>query len=64
MGQIRHRVLATAPIAKGEVILRSDASRLVDDAHPLRPERGEYEHHCDWLAGSSAFRWYRYMPVP
>jgi hypothetical protein len=46
-------VLATQPIAKGEAVLRIDDSRVVDDAHPLRPERGEYEHHCDWLAGKT-----------
>ena len=43
-------VFAVEAIPKGYPILRIDDSRIVDEAHPLRPERGEYEHHRDWLA--------------
>jgi SET domain-containing protein len=44
-------VIAGRAFAEGEVILPIDDSRTVDDEHPLRPELGEYEYHCDYLAG-------------
>ena len=44
-------VFAGLDIAAGDVVLVIDDSRLVDDDHPLKPELGEYEHHCDYLAG-------------
>lgn len=44
-------VFAARDFAEGEVILEVDDSRVVDAEHPLRPELGEYEYHCDYLAG-------------
>jgi SET domain-containing protein len=44
-------VIAKRDFAEGEVILPIDDSRIVDDEHPLRPELGENDHHCDYLAG-------------
>lgn len=44
-------VFATRDFAAGEVVLRIDDSRVVDEDHPLRPELGECDHHCDYLAG-------------
>ena len=42
-------VFATGAIAAGQVVHRIDDSRVVDDAHPLRPELGENPIHRDWL---------------
>ena len=44
-------VFAARDFAEGEAVLILDDSRVVDDGHPLRPERGEYDYHCDYLAG-------------
>jgi uncharacterized protein len=44
-------VFAARDINPGETILQIDDSRVVDDEHPLRPEYGEYDYHCDYLAG-------------
>ncbi len=44
-------VYAARDFEEGETILVRDESRVVDDEHPLRPELGEYERHCDYLAG-------------
>jgi hypothetical protein len=44
-------VFAACDFRAGETILTLDDSRLVDDEHPLRPEAGELEVHCDYLAG-------------
>ena len=44
-------VFATLDIPKGDVVLKIDDSRVVTEDNPLRPENGEYEHHCDYLAG-------------
>ena len=44
-------VFAAREFAPGETVLTMDDSRVVDDEHPLRPELGEYAHHCDYLAG-------------
>jgi len=44
-------VFATRDYVEGEIILPIDDSRIVDNEHPLRPEAGEYSHHCDYLAG-------------
>ena len=44
-------VFATRDFNANETVLVIDDSRVVDDAHPLRPERGEYHYHCDYLAG-------------
>lgn len=44
-------VFAARGFAAGEIILPIDDSRVVDNAGPLRPELGEYNYHCDYLAG-------------
>jgi hypothetical protein len=44
-------VISAAPFAPGGVVLRIDDSRVVTDAEPLDPKKGEFEHHCDYLAG-------------
>lgn len=43
-------VFASRPFAAGETVLVIDDSRVVDADHPLRPEKGEREIHCDYLA--------------
>ena len=45
-------VFANRDIEPGEKILVIDDTRLVDAKHPLQPELGEFEHHCDYLADS------------
>jgi uncharacterized protein len=42
-------VFAIDAIDRGTVILSLDDSRVVDVAHPLRPEDGESSIHCDYL---------------
>ncbi len=42
-------VFATRDFSPGETILVIDDSRIVDNNHPLQPESGEFEHHCDYL---------------
>ncbi|MGH2586290.1 MAG: SET domain-containing protein [Dehalococcoidia bacterium] len=44
-------IFATRDFRAGEIILVRDESREVTPEHPLRPELGEFERHCDWLAG-------------
>jgi len=44
-------VFAARDFAAGETVLVLDDSRVVDEEHPLRPELGEYEYHCDYLEG-------------
>jgi SET domain-containing protein len=44
-------VFAARDFAAGDVVLVMDDSRVVDAEHPLRPELGEYEYHCDYLEG-------------
>lgn len=44
-------VFAISDIEAGNPVLRIDDSRVVDVAHPLRSDAGEYEFHCDYLAG-------------
>lgn len=44
-------VFSSAPFSPGEVVLRIDDSRVVTDADPLDPAKGEFEPHCDDLAG-------------
>ncbi len=44
-------VFSAIPISPGEIVLKIDDSRVVTDADPLDPDRGEFEHHCDYLAG-------------
>lgn len=42
-------VFAGRRFSEGEVVLVIDTSRVVDEAHPLRPERGDQEDHCAYL---------------
>jgi SET domain-containing protein len=42
-------VFAIDAIDRGAVILGVDDSRVIDEAHPLRPEDGESSIHCDYL---------------
>jgi hypothetical protein len=44
-------VFAAVPLRPGEIVLKIDDSRVVTDAQPLDPDRGEEERHCDYLAG-------------
>jgi uncharacterized protein len=53
-------VFATRDFCPGETVLPIDDSRVVDDEHPLQPEGGEYEYHCDYLAGGKVVL----MPAP
>lgn len=43
-------VIASRPFAPGETVLTIDDSRVVTEDDPLRPDEGEYEYHCDYLA--------------
>ena len=42
-------VFATESIHHGDVILRVDDSRVVNEKHPLKPEEGESAIHRDYL---------------
>ncbi len=42
-------VFAIFNIREGKRILTIDDSRIVTGDNPLRPEKGEYERHCDYL---------------
>ncbi len=42
-------VFAAVDIKEGEQILKLDDSRVVTNDNPLRPEKGEYQHHCDYV---------------
>lgn len=44
-------VFAARDFAEGETVLVMDDSRVVDAEHPLRPELGEFDYHCDYLEG-------------
>ena len=44
-------VFSLARLSPGQVVLRIDDTRVVTDAEPLDPEEGEFDHHCDYLAG-------------
>lgn len=44
-------VFASREFAAGATVLVLDDSRVVNEAHPLRPELGEYDYHCDYLEG-------------
>ncbi len=44
-------VFASENIAKGELILAIDDSRVVTPELPLIESKGEFEYHCDYLAG-------------
>lgn len=42
-------VFAGRGFSPGEVVLGLDTSRVVDEAHPIRPDLGEREDHCTFL---------------
>ncbi len=44
-------VFAARAFLPGDIVLSLEDSRIVDSEHPLRPELGEREEHCDYLAG-------------
>ncbi len=44
-------VFASKNIAKGELVLAIDDSRVVTLELPLDESKGEFEYHCDYLAG-------------
>ena len=44
-------VFAAKDFQKGERILVGDESRVLTPENPLRPENGEFDYHCDYLAG-------------
>jgi hypothetical protein len=44
-------VFSSAHFSPGEMVLKIDDSRVVTEADPLDPAKGEFEHHCDYLAG-------------
>ena len=44
-------VFATKNFESSELILVGDESRIVTPDNPLRRDKGEYEYHCDYLAG-------------
>jgi uncharacterized protein len=44
-------VFALENIPKGALILAIDDSREVTNDFPLEVTKGEFEHHCDYLAG-------------
>jgi len=46
-------VFARRDIHAGETVLTIDDRRVVDEEHSLHPESGEFEHHCDYLAGGT-----------
>lgn len=43
-------LFAERDFAEGEIIKPIDDSRIVDRDHPLDPEKGEFDYHCDYLA--------------
>ena len=43
-------VFAARDFKQGEIVSVIDDSRIVDEEHPLRPELGEMDYHCDYLA--------------
>jgi uncharacterized protein len=53
-------IFAREPIKAGEVVFIRDRTRIVDDEHPLRPELGEFEWHCDDIGGGKVV----YLPEP
>ena len=44
-------VFASVPMLPGEIALRIDDSRVVTKVAPLDPTKGEFDYHCDYLAG-------------
>lgn len=46
-------VFAARNFVEGEIILTIDDTRIVDPEHPLRPELGENDYHCDYLANGT-----------
>ena len=46
-------MFAGAFIPRGAPVLKIDDSRIVTDDNPLDESKGEYERHCDYLAGGT-----------
>lgn len=46
-------MFAARPFDRGDKILALDTLRVVSEANPLRPERGESEDHLAFLAGGT-----------
>ncbi len=44
-------VFAAEDLREGSRILHVDDSRVVTEENPLHKDEGEYERHCDYLAG-------------
>ncbi len=44
-------VFALVRLSKGELVIAIDDSRIVTPAFPLDESKGEFEYHCDYLAG-------------
>jgi hypothetical protein len=44
-------VFSIVNFSPGEIVLRIDDSRVVTASAPLDPAKGEFDHHCDYLAG-------------
>jgi uncharacterized protein len=44
-------VFASDHLMPGEIVLKIDDSRVITDTDPLDTEKGEQEHHCDYVAG-------------
>lgn len=53
-------VFAGRAFTAGETIMILDDSRVVDESHPLDSEKGEFDYHCDYLAGGRVIL----MPSP
>ncbi|MFA4872579.1 MAG: SET domain-containing protein-lysine N-methyltransferase [Patescibacteria group bacterium] len=53
-------VFTKQTIAKGEIVLAIDDSRIVTDDNPLRTDKGETDTHCDWFPDSTVI----YMQEP
>ena len=43
-------VFSSAHFSPGEIVLKINDSRVVTDADPFDPAKGDFEHHCDYLA--------------
>lgn len=53
-------IFTTRDFVAGEIILPINDSRVVDAVHPLQTALGEYDYHCDYLAGGKTVL----MPSP
>jgi SET domain-containing protein len=44
-------VFSASAFSPGEIVLKIDDSRVVSEAAPLDPAKGEFGQHCDYLSG-------------